>query len=218
MLFGGIVGYDYYDDGDAFLVNMSLAGNELWSKSYGGSKEDMIRSLLQTASGKILFAGSTNSNDGDVTGYHGPGDNRDVWIGITDTNGVLLKEHAFGGSMGDYGYSICETPDHGIIFSGISSSSDGDVTFNHGLYGFNDVWVVKLDSGLNIQWQKVMADQKMTMEIKLSNSPMEIIWLQVIPIQSMEILPIGMGQGISGSLKLILKEIYCGKILRRIGI
>ncbi len=40
---------------------------------------------------------------------------------------------------------------------------------------------------------------------------MEIIWLQVIPIKSMEILPIGMGQGISGSLKLILKEIYCGK-------
>ena len=35
--------------------------------------------------------------------------------------------------------------------AGISASTDGDVTGNH---GNNDYWIVKLNSTGNIQWQK----------------------------------------------------------------
>ncbi|HKR06942.1 MAG TPA: T9SS type A sorting domain-containing protein [Bacteroidia bacterium] len=59
----------------------------------------------------------------------------------------------FGGSSNDFpgNHSLINTNDGGYAIGGTASSSDGDVSFNH---GGNDYWLVKLDSNYNLQWEK----------------------------------------------------------------
>ncbi len=63
-------------------------------------------------------------------------------------------QKCLGGSYGDKGYSIQQTSDGGFIVAGYcSSSTDGDVSGNHGEYDF---WVVKLSATATIEWQKCL--------------------------------------------------------------
>ncbi len=55
----------------------------------------------------------------------------------------------FGGSNDDDPFAIQQTADGGYIVAGYSSSTNGNVTGNH---GGEDVWVVKLDDTGGIQW------------------------------------------------------------------
>ena len=48
-----------------------------------------------------------------------------------------------------------QTKDSGYIFTGWTSSTDGDVTNKH---GYSDIWVVKLNSIGTLEWQKLMED------------------------------------------------------------
>ena len=57
----------------------------------------------------------------------------------------------YGGSGHDAPISVCQTSDGGYIMGGESSSTDGQVTGNHGSL---DCWVVKTDSLGNLQWEK----------------------------------------------------------------
>jgi hypothetical protein len=57
----------------------------------------------------------------------------------------LQWQKTFGGSYGDYGYSVEQTKDGGYIIAGSTSSYD---------VGFGDVYLVKTDPNGNFQWQK----------------------------------------------------------------
>ncbi|MDD3740897.1 MAG: T9SS type A sorting domain-containing protein [Bacteroidales bacterium] len=60
-------------------------------------------------------------------------------------------QKCFGGSELEEASSILQTSDGGYIFTGYTSSNDGDVSGNH---GWQDAWVVKLDGLGDIEWQK----------------------------------------------------------------
>lgn len=64
---------------------------------------------------------------------------------------VIQWQKTLGGTGIDIPYSIQQTTDNGYVIAGQSSSTDFDVTSNHGNY---DYWVVKTDSSGAIQWQK----------------------------------------------------------------
>lgn len=55
--------------------------------------------------------------------------------------------------MDDFG-NLQKTIDGGYISSSASFSNDGDVSGHHGSSLYSDVWVIKLDSAFNIEWQK----------------------------------------------------------------
>src|SRR5690606_10797250 len=57
-----------------------------WQKSYGGSDSDAANSIQQTADGGYIAAGSSSSNDGDVTGNNG---DDDFWILKLNTTGNI---------------------------------------------------------------------------------------------------------------------------------
>src|ERR1043165_4804590 len=57
----------------------------------------------------------------------------------------------FGGSGNDRAKDIHRTSDSGYVVCGYTSSTDGQVTNNHG--GL-DGWIIKLDVAGNLQWQK----------------------------------------------------------------
>ena len=116
-------------------------------------------SVQQTADGGyVLFGDSTSSANGTVTDTSYGG--RDSWVVRLDSGGAILWQHLLGGSGDDYGYSGQQTNDGGYVLMGASNSSaSGDVTDpNHGSWDF---WLVKLDSGGTIQWQKLLGGSGM---------------------------------------------------------
>ncbi len=65
---------------------------------------------------------------------------------------VIQWQKTFGGSLNDEARCIQQTRDRGFILTGYTVSDDGDVGPNH---GYNEFWVIKLDSIGIIQWKKV---------------------------------------------------------------
>ena len=56
---------------------MDGLGNILWQKTFGGSEYDKAYSIQQTLDKGYIFAGSTFSNDGDISYSHGY---EDFWV------------------------------------------------------------------------------------------------------------------------------------------
>lgn len=63
----------------------------------------------------------------------------------------IVWQKTFGGSGNEEFFDIQATNDGGYIAIGDTSSSNGDVTTNH---GSTDLWIVKVNSSGIIQWQK----------------------------------------------------------------
>ena len=133
-----------------FYMNSLSSQTMQWQKCLGGSGGDYAHSIQQTTDGGYIIAGYTWSNDGDVSGNHG---STDYWIVKLDSLGALQWQKCLGGSEGDRAYSIQQTTDGGYIIAGYTQSNDGDVSGNH---GWDDYWIVKLDSLGALQWQKCL--------------------------------------------------------------
>ena len=126
-----------------------------WSRCYGGSYSDFWTFIQLTNDNGCIITGSSQSNDGNVTGNHG-GFN-DFWTIKLDSNGEIQWEKCYGGSGMDQPEVIRNTNDGGYIIAGSSDSKDGDVTGNH---GDDDWWIVKIDSLGIIQWEKSIGGSK----------------------------------------------------------
>ncbi|MDP4221040.1 MAG: T9SS type A sorting domain-containing protein [Bacteroidota bacterium] len=136
------------DSSDYWVVKVDRNGTLLWEKSYGGSGDDVAYQIKQTPDHGFIIGGWSNSTNGDVTGNHG---GQDFWIVKIDSIGKLKWQKSLGGSVNDDAFSIDVTRDSGYIVTGFSNSNDGNVSGNH---GSTDMWVVRLDSVGNLQWQK----------------------------------------------------------------
>jgi len=139
-----------HGNNDYWIVRLDTAGGLVWQKSLGGSDNDLGNSIQQTTDGGFIVAGNCRSTDGDVTGNHGL---NDYWVVKLDASGVISWQKSLGGTGVDIAHSVEQTSDGGYIVSGISNSTDGDVSGNHG--GF-DYWVVKLNSDGSLDWQKTL--------------------------------------------------------------
>jgi len=137
---------------DYWIVKLNNTGTIQWQKTLGGTLHEHATSIQQTRDDGYIVAGYTYSNDGDVTGNHG-GDGIDYWIVKLDTVGNIQWQNALGGSSVEVANSVQQTNDGGYIVAGNTQSNDGDVSGNH---GYEDYWIVKLDTLGNIQWQKCL--------------------------------------------------------------
>lgn len=133
---------------DYWIVKLDIAGNIGWQKSFGGTGYDEAFSAKQTSDGGYIVAGNSNSNDSDVTSNHG---GLDYWIVKLDSVGTLIWQKSLGGSDEDYSTAAQETTDGGFIVAGYTSSTNGNVTGNH---GFHDCWIVKLNASGTVVWKK----------------------------------------------------------------
>lgn len=137
-----------HGDQDIWVVKLDPSGTQQWQKTLGGSAFEVGSAIIQAADGSYIVAGSTHSNDGQVSGNHGE---TDWWVVKLDALGNLIWQKTFGGSGADFLQDIQQTADSGYIATGSTYSNDGDVSGNK---GSGDLWVVKLDAAGNIQWQK----------------------------------------------------------------
>ena len=76
---GIIQNYSSFDD--CWIVKIDSMGNYEWSKIFGGSKVDNVRSIVQVSDHEYIFTGNTESFDYDVSSCYGiPNCREDVWM------------------------------------------------------------------------------------------------------------------------------------------
>jgi hypothetical protein len=117
---------------------LTSTGLTQWQKCLGGTASEIGYSIYQTFDGGYILTGETTSNDNDVVGNHGA---FDYWIAKIDGAGILQWQKCLGGTVADAAYCVQQTADAGYVIAGVSWSSDGDVSGNH---GYQDYWIVKL--------------------------------------------------------------------------
>jgi hypothetical protein len=119
-------------------VKLSSGGTLQWSRTIGGTGGDYGFSIKQTSDGGYILGGTTLSS--------GAG-NYDLQILKLDQIGSLQWNRTEGGLDFDYCYSIIQTNDGGYAAAGSTAS------FGAGGY---DVYMVKLDSGGLLQWNRTI--------------------------------------------------------------
>ena len=138
---------NYQGKGDFLLIKTDAAGNQIWQKTFGGSKLDRAVAIQSTGDGGAILTGMTLSSD--VSSYrYGQAD---VLLIKIDAGGNTEWTKTFGGSQTDYPSDIQLTPDGGFILSGTSFSKDGNITSNN---GHSDIWILKLTHTGEIVWSK----------------------------------------------------------------
>ena len=129
-----------YGAADFWVLKLDINGVITWQKTYGGISSDSMYYfgdyIQQTSDGGFVLGGTTKS--------FGAGD-YDFWVLKLDINGVITWQKTYGGSSSDLLRSIQQTTDGGCIVAGITHSFGG---------GVNDFWVLKLDNGGDVIWQK----------------------------------------------------------------
>lgn len=143
---GNVIGN--HGKSDYWVLNIDSLGNILWSKTYGGSEDDIASQMLPLSHKEYILFGSTSSTDGDVTGLHG---GYDFWIVSIDSIGNKMWQKPYGGSCTDLADKICMSSDSDYFCIGYSCSTDGDVTENKGIY---DLWILKLRRDGSIKWER----------------------------------------------------------------
>ncbi|MCK4662086.1 MAG: hypothetical protein KAT68_04430 [Bacteroidales bacterium] len=140
---------------DYWIIKLDQSGEIEWKKTLGGSWKDDPFSIQQTNDGGYIIAGSSNSNDGHVTGFHNTNGSSDYWIVKLGVSGNIDWTKCYGGSSHDEATSIQQTSDGGYIVCGYTNSDDGNVTTHIQLA---DWWIVKIDVVGNIEWEKTYGD------------------------------------------------------------
>ncbi len=157
-----VVGNTYSDDGDVtanqgetdiWVVRLSPLGAIIWQRTYGGSGNEVLGQLEETADGGFLIHASTGSGDGDVVGFHA-GIGFDNWMFKIDAAGALEWSRALGGSGHDGGGHMLRTADGGVLVNfSFTGSNDGDVTNHH---GEGDCLLIKLSSTGGVEWSRTV--------------------------------------------------------------
>ncbi len=128
---------DSYGNGreDMILVKVNSDGVLEWQRAFGGASDDFGESVLQASDGGYVIGGYTYSFG--AGGY-------DMFIVKTDSQGDLEWQRTFGGSSGDYCYSVQQTADGGYLLGGAS---------RHSFDASTNMYVVKIDSKGDLEWE-----------------------------------------------------------------
>lgn len=124
-------------DWDASLLKLDASGGIEWQRTYGGAGIELAYAIRQVPDGGYVVAGESNS--------FGSG-RADAWVLRLDAGGSVVWQRAYGGPGDDHAYAIALAPDGGYLVAGDTRS------FGDGIH--YDAWIVKLDAGGNIGWQR----------------------------------------------------------------
>lgn len=123
---------------DVMMVKTDLEGEVVWTKVYGGQKDEHLNEIIQDDFGHFVFIGSTLSfGDG----------GRDIFYGLTDPEGNVVRLKTLGEKGDEEPQSVRKVGDDGYVIVGFSNS------FNDGLTG-QDAYVIRMNKRFKMRWSK----------------------------------------------------------------
>ena len=153
---GTLSGITNNGNGDYWVIKLSTTGNTIWQKLLGGTNSDIAESIDAFNDGTIVVAGHTeSSNSGTLSGLINNGSS-DLWILKLDDNGQIIWNKLLGGNSIDNSHEIQTTSDGGYFLAAHSSSSNSGALTGLINNGANDYWILRLDEGGTILWQKLL--------------------------------------------------------------
>lgn len=138
-----VVGTRESDNGntDGYMQKIDADGNEIWLRTYGGEKNEILWAAEPTPDGGFILAGQTDSE--------GAG-RLDFYIVRTDSNGLVLWSKAFGTSVTDRAFGIGLSPDGGALIAGFTGN-------NHSAMNF---FFLRINKDGNEIWRRTIAGDR----------------------------------------------------------
>jgi len=121
---------------NVYLIKIDEYGDTLWTRIFGGDKNDICFAVQETSDSGFILTGKTESFGAQ---------NYDCYLAKTDSDGNLLWSKTYGGFSNDYAYSVQEISNGGYIIAGHTRS------FGSGSW---DVYLVKTNSVGDTVWTK----------------------------------------------------------------
>jgi len=155
-IFAGTVNFGDIDDAltsagnqDVFVVKLSAEGVHLWSRSFGGSGNDISESITVDSAGAVLVTGSFSG----TAKFGGEEDlssagSTDVFVVKLSAEGTHILSQSLGGSSFDWGFGVAVDSSNNLLLTGLFRG-EGDFGGDDPLSSMGDkpdIFVVKLDS------------------------------------------------------------------------
>ena len=127
-------------DFDVYLIKTSAQGDTLWTRTYGGTRDDWGYSVQQTWDGGYVITGGTESFGPGAPTYS------NVYLIKANASGDTLWTRTYGGpNDDDWGNAIQSTPDGGYIIAGYARSFG---------MGNGDAYLVKTNAEGDTLWTR----------------------------------------------------------------
>lgn len=136
--------------GDYWVLKLNSLGDIEWSKYFGGNFTDTPEAIIQTDDNGYIIAGSSDSNDTDISNNIG---SYDFWVIRLSDVGNLVWEKSFGGDQIDEARAIVASGDGNFIIAGDTRSDDNDISNN---IGAADLWLIKISPNGDLLWEKTI--------------------------------------------------------------
>ena len=133
-IISGIKSVDNGSHLDVWLIKTDSKGNTIWSKTYGGKRNEYGNSVIQTDDGGFIVMGSSQSYG---KGFY------DFWVLRTSANGDSLWSKNYGGIYNDIAFQGIATSEGGFVLAGYTQPQN---TTNA------DVWLVNIDAKGDTIW------------------------------------------------------------------
>lgn len=95
-------GFDGTGGNDFWVAKVSITGTLVWSKTFGGSRDDVATSIVKSTNNEYLILGTTQSTDGDAN-FNGV--NGGLLLVRLKENGDFVSRRLFAGGNGSSGVS-----------------------------------------------------------------------------------------------------------------
>lgn len=137
---------------DFWVVLTDANGEKIWDRSFGGTGDDFATCAAETEDGGFVVAGYSQSASGGNKNAPSRGMG-DFWLVRLDANGNKLWDQSYGGAGDDCAFSLVAVPGGSLLLAGNSDSAPGGNKRSPN-YGYYDLWLLKLDSGGDVVWEK----------------------------------------------------------------
>ncbi len=111
---------------DGWAIKLGQDGSMEWDMTYGGSKDDELFDVIETNTGFAMVGYTSSIGEG----------KEDFWLVITDKEGRMAWERAYGGNKSDVANKIISSFDGTVYIAGYTKSKGG---------GGRDFWILKAE-------------------------------------------------------------------------
>jgi len=170
---------------DAFIQKLDANGNFLWAKSFGGTSNERVRTILTDAGGDIYITGTFQAtadfDPGPAVVNRTSAGGQDIYLLKLDASGNFVWVNTMGASGYDVPYCMqMDASNNFYLIGGFESVVDFDPgigTFNLSSSGASDAFVQKINSNGDFLWAKSMGNTGGDVGYSLATDSLQSVYL-----------------------------------------